>query len=242
MNVLNIIKEFIINNKVYIASGFGIALVIAFIITFILIRKKIYKYMAEAEAGALSYSALAKTVDKIQQSDLDERMVLVIAKIITSFPLLKLLPTSLVAKYLNGLVQKAFDKVKLLLKAKAENVAKDKEKYYFNKKEVDTIVSNVMDQVDNLIKMKYGSLDNMEGVVIDIIKKNKSINELADTVDSSVNVLINNTDIKVPKIEEISVDTVAEAVSEVLPTSEDLTNNIENVVDDIDKIATLFTR
>ena len=90
-------------------------------------RAKVYNLIAQAEIGALSKESLVKTIDKVQQGDLDERMVLVMASIIQLVPVLNLIPKSILTPFLNKYVQKAFNRIKLALKTTPKNAMSDLE-------------------------------------------------------------------------------------------------------------------
>ena len=90
-------------------------------------RAKVYNLIAQAEIGALSKESLVKTIDKVQQGDLDERMVLVMASIIQLVPVLNLVPTGILTPILNKYTQKAFNRIKLALKTTPKNTISDLE-------------------------------------------------------------------------------------------------------------------
>ena len=90
-------------------------------------RAKVYNLIAQAEVGDLSKESLAKTIDKVQQGDLDERMVLVMASIIQLVPVLNLIPKSILTPFLNKYTQKAFNRIKLALKTTPKNAMSDLE-------------------------------------------------------------------------------------------------------------------
>lgn len=81
-------------------------------------RRAVYVFISKAEVATISKDTLFETVDKIQNSDLDERMVFVIVEIIRSFPILSLIPRFVLVKFLNFYVQKAFNGIKILLDTK----------------------------------------------------------------------------------------------------------------------------
>ena len=90
-------------------------------------RAKVYNLIAQAEIGTLSKESLVKTIDKVQQGDLDERMVLVMASIIQLVPVLNLIPKSILTPFLNKYTQKAFNRIKLALKTTPKNAIVDLE-------------------------------------------------------------------------------------------------------------------
>ena len=89
------------------------------------VRKLAYQYIPEAENGSIvrhfkegAYNA----VSKLQASDLDERMVDVIAILLQQIPVLRIIPFSTATKYLNSLVQKSFDNIKKSLDTTVHDV------------------------------------------------------------------------------------------------------------------------
>ena len=90
-------------------------------------RAKVYNLIAQAEIGVLSKESLAKAIDKVQQGDLDERMVLVMASIIQLVPVLNLVPSGILTPILNKYTQKAFNRIKLALKTTPKNTISDLE-------------------------------------------------------------------------------------------------------------------
>ena len=89
-------------------SPFGVILLIVIAIWILnaKFRRAVYVFISKAEVTNITKDTLFETIDKIQDSDLDERMVYVIAEIIRSFPLLSLIPKIILVKFLNFYVQK----------------------------------------------------------------------------------------------------------------------------------------
>ena len=106
-----------------------VAIVILIVLFFLnrSFRNMVYNLMAKAEENQLSYEVLHTTVDKIHRSDLDDRMVLVIASVLNSFPILSLIPKPIIVSFLNNYVQSSFDRVKSLLHAKSKSTQKELE-------------------------------------------------------------------------------------------------------------------
>ena len=74
------------------------------------IRKLAYQYIPEAENGVIVNRLKKGALDyvtRLQDSDLDERMVDVIAVLLQQIPILRFIPFSASTKYLNSIVQKA---------------------------------------------------------------------------------------------------------------------------------------
>lgn len=114
--------SFIASRKIphFIMSPVGIVIVllIALWVLNTKFRRAVYVFISKAEVANITKDTLFETIDKIQDSDLDERMVYVIAEIIRSFPLLSLIPKIILVKFLNFYVQKAFNGIKILLDTK----------------------------------------------------------------------------------------------------------------------------
>ena len=113
-------------------------------------RAKVYNLIAQAEVGDLSKESLAKTIDKVQQGDLDERMVLVMASIIQLVPVLNLIPKSILTPFLNKYVQKAFNRIKLVLKTPPKSVLKDLEL----KVKSEAISTKIVDTINDNFELK----------------------------------------------------------------------------------------
>lgn len=114
--------SFIASRKIphFIMSPVGIVIVllIALWVLNTKFRRAVYVFISKAEVANITKDTLFETIDKIQDSDLDDRMVYVIAEIIRSFPLLSLIPKIILVKFLNFYVQKAFNGIKILLDTK----------------------------------------------------------------------------------------------------------------------------
>ena len=112
--------NFLMRNQIWII----IILLVAVIIYLIFnskFRAKVYNLIAQAEVGNISRESLIKTIDKVQEGDLDDRMVLVMASIVQLVPVLNIIPKSILVPFLNKYVQKAFDRIKLALKTVPKN-------------------------------------------------------------------------------------------------------------------------
>ncbi len=118
--------NFLMRNQIWII----IILLVAVIIYLIFnskFRAKVYNLIAQAEVGNISRESLIKTIDKVQEGDLDDRMVLVMASIVQLVPVLNIIPKSILVPFLNKYVQKAFDRIKLALKTTPKNAIVDLE-------------------------------------------------------------------------------------------------------------------
>lgn len=196
----------------------GIILVIIGVICLIYLRKKIYKLMVDAETGALTAEGLSHVISKIQESDWDDRMVLVVAKLITSLPILKFLPTKYVAKVLNKMVQSSFDKVKDLLKARTEKL-----KAEMGREISEEEIKLVKDTADDLyakinlaLLAKFGPGKNYTDAVSAIagavglteeVAKVTNVTEKIDTLQNELEKAITKND--VDRIESM-IDTIEE--------------------------------
>lgn len=88
------------------------------------IRKLAYQYIPEAENGVIVNRLKKGALDyvtRLQDSDLDERMVDVIAVLLQQIPILRFIPFSASTKYLNSIVQKAFNNIKKALDTNMNN-------------------------------------------------------------------------------------------------------------------------
>ena len=92
------------------------------------IRKLAYQYIPEAENGSIvrhfkegAYNAISR----LQASDLDERMVDVIAVLLQQIPILRFVPFNTATKYLNSLVQKSFDNIKKSLDTSINDIPRN---------------------------------------------------------------------------------------------------------------------
>ena len=98
--------------------------IIAILIIGMIINKKmrlaVQKYILKAELNSFTKKATLDMVEKVQRSDLDERMVIVIAATINKFPYLNIIPKKLLIDLLKKFVQNIFDQVKDLLKAEVK--------------------------------------------------------------------------------------------------------------------------
>ena len=144
-------------------SGYGPVVVIVVLLLAVFaikfngkVRAVAYKYIPEAEDGSLlatiKQGAYA-TLDKIQRSDLDERMVQVMAVVIQQIPLLRILPTSAIEGYVNKLVQSAFNNVKASLKVTPKTKDSDTIKF------VDKSTKAVSDETIKLSQEMFAKIE-----------------------------------------------------------------------------------
>ena len=95
-----------------------IFLVLALIIVLSLnhrFRLYVQEQILKSEKGELLRGRIYKSIKDLEDSDVDDRMIAVIAQIIHSLPILSIIPELLVVSILRWYVQKIFDQVKDLL-------------------------------------------------------------------------------------------------------------------------------
>ena len=167
--------NFLMKNQIWILIIILIIIII-YLIFNSKFRAKVYTLIAKAEVGDISKESLAKAIDKVQAGDLDDRMVLVMASIVQLLPVLNLVPKSILVPFLNKYTQKAFDRIKLALRAvpksinveiKAEVISTtiiDKASILTNNVTENLDKSNeieVLEQIDGpKLKDMFGRLDN----------------------------------------------------------------------------------
>lgn len=235
---------FIFLNKVnnFLHSGtflfIVIVLVLITILGFWLARKRILKYMAQAEAGAITAEGLAGVIQKIQDSDWDDRMILVVAKLITTNPILWWLPTRLVAKLLNWMVQGTFNSVKDLLHAKAESVYAKRNMTEEQKAKVatkaETMSKGIYDEMDIYIQQL---VDNKLKTLIDqLLQAQKYQLQLGNNISVGLNSAVNEVSKKVDKqMEEMksTYDNVANKTNDIMNKGQETMDDITKRMNDI---------
>ena len=235
---------FIFLNKVnnFLHSGtflfIIVVLILITIIGFWIARKRILKYMAQAEAGAITAEGLAGVIQKIQDSDWDDRMILVVAKLITTNPILWWLPTRLVAKLLNWMVQGTFNSVKDLLHAKAENVYSKRHMTEEQKAKVatkaETMSKGIYDEMDIYIQQL---VDNKLKTLIDqLLQAQKYQLQLGNNISVGLNSAVNEVSKKVDKqMEEMksTYDNVANKTNDIMNKGQETMDDITKRMNDI---------
>lgn len=78
-------------------------------------RLYVQEQILKSEKGELLRGRIYKSIKDLEDSDVDDRMIAVIAQIIHSLPILSIIPELLVVSVLRWYVQKIFDQVKDLL-------------------------------------------------------------------------------------------------------------------------------
>lgn len=120
----------------------------------LLVQKLIYK----AEVGTLTKNRMYDAVVRLEKSDLDDRMILVISELMQQIPLLPLiLPKRILIVLLQRSVQRIFNQVKKLLDAnrKQEEVNGELIKDIYSAlsdKEKEVIITEVVKRVESPIK------------------------------------------------------------------------------------------
>lgn len=120
----------------------------------LLVQKLIYK----AEIGTLTKNRMYDAVVRLEKSDLDDRMILVISELMQQIPLLPLiLPKRILIVLLQRSVQRIFNQVKKLLDAnrKQEEVNGEPIKDIYSAlsdKEKEVIIKEVIKRVESPIK------------------------------------------------------------------------------------------
>ena len=155
--------NFLMKNQIWILIIILIIIII-YLIFNSKFRAKVYTLIAKAEVGDISKESLAKAIDKVQAGDLDDRMVLVMASIVQLLPVLNLVPRSILVPFLNKYTQKAFDRIKLALRAvpKSVNVEIKAELVSTTVVDrVDILTDNVAERLDNLTEIE--TLEQTDG-------------------------------------------------------------------------------
>lgn len=78
-------------------------------------RLYVQDQILKSEKGELIKGRIYKSIKDLEDSDVDDRMIVVIAQIIHSLPILSIIPELLVVSVLRWYVQKIFDQVRDLL-------------------------------------------------------------------------------------------------------------------------------
>lgn len=193
-------------------------------------RRAVYVFISKAEIANISKDTLFETVDKIQNSDLDDRMVYVIVEIIRSFPLLSLIPRFILVKFLNFYVQKAFNGIKILLDTKRRTprvpLNTPLENPIPNENYEEVVISKGSDMaVENLEKLYAKFSPNKEEEKYPIFTKVDDYIDKAETVVTAADFLGVNTPKK-------AVETISKAkeVSKKVENTLHIGNDFKNQV------------
>lgn len=189
--------------------------------------ERIIKFITKAEYGKLSKDALYDIVSKIHRSDLDERMVLVIAEAIRSIPILgiafKILPKPIVVAWLNKQVQGIFNFAEVALKGG---------KVYSDNTCIlpDIDGANIIDNISNVatkgLDVIMPKMEATDKVLLELTDK---VNQISEVVNK---MKINNITTHIPKKEEV-VNTVEEKVKD---ETKELKAKVGNILDTLPNV------
>ena len=223
----------------FIGSHIGYILLILFIIGFIWLNKakgrlgeRIIKFITKAEYGKLSKDALYDIVTKIHRSDLDERMVLVMAETIRSIPILgialKLLPKPIFVTWLNKQVQGIFNFAEVALKG--EKIYNDIPSIpLVNEATLINTASNITTKGIDIILPKMEATDK---VLLELTSK---VNEISEVVNK---MKINNITTHIPKKEEV-VDKIE---SNIEKGTDKLKSKVGNILETLPSVSDIIEK
>lgn len=217
-----------------IRQNIGYILLILFVTGFIWLNKakgrlgeRIIKFITKAEYGKLSKDALYEIVTKIHRSDLDERMVLVMAEAIRSIPILgiafKILPKPIVVTWLNKQVQGIFNFAEVALKG--GKVYSDNTCTIPVVDEA-TLINNVSNVATKGIDTILPKMEATDRVLLELTEK---VNQISEVVNK---MKINNITTHIPKKEEV-VNTVEEKVKD---ETKELKAKVGNILDTLPNV------
>nr|DAP68607.1 MAG TPA: hypothetical protein [Caudoviricetes sp.] len=212
-----------------IRQNIGYILLILFIVGFIWLNnakgrlgERIIKFITKAEYGKLSKDALYDIVTKIHRSDLDERMVLVMAETIRSIPILgiafKFLPKPFVVIWLNKQVQGIFNFAEVALKG--GKVYSDNTCTIPVVDEA-TLINNASNVATKGVDMILPKMEATDKVLLELTEK---VNQISEVVNK---MKINNITTHIPKKEEV-INTVEE---KVIDETKELKAKVGNILD-----------
>lgn len=217
-----------------IRQNIGYISLILFVTGFIWLNKakgrlgeRIIKFITKAEYGKLSKDALYDIVSKIHRSDLDERMVLVMAETIRSIPILgiafKILPKPIVVTWLNKQVQGIFNFAEVALKGG---------KVYSDNTCIlpDIDEAAIIDNISNVATKGIDTiLPKMEATDQVLLELTEKVNQISEVVNK---MKINNITTHIPKKEEI-VNTVEEKIKD---ETKELKAKVGNILDTLPNV------
>lgn len=220
-----------------IRQNIGYILLILFIVGFIWLNnakgrlgERIIKFITKAEYGKLSKDALYDIVTKIHRSDLDERMVLVMAETIRSIPILgiafKFLPKPFVVTWLNKQVQGIFNFAEVALKG--GKVYSDNTCTIPVVDEA-TLINNVSNVATKGIDTILPKMEATDKVLLELTEK---VNQISEVVNK---MKINNITTHIPKKEEV-INTVEEKVKDETKELKAKVGNILDTLPDVNDI------
>lgn len=174
-----------------------LVVVLAILLLIILFNNKLRrlaaKYIPLAEDGTLVKTFKTSTlnfVNKVQDSDMDDRLVEVIAAIIQAVPFLRLIPNVVLTKFLRGVVQSTFNVIKPALDV--------------NKGSLE-LVSNTNDITTHGAKITDEEISQFLGETFDSVADQlfKITNSKLDLVQDEISKLNSNKEIKKADLDKV---------------------------------------
>ena len=171
--------------------------VLAIILLIVLFNNKLRRlaarYIPLAEDGALVKTFKTSTlnfVNKVQDSDMDDRLVEVIAAIIQAIPFLRIIPNVILTKFLRGIVQSTFNVIKPALDVNKGNL---------------TLVSNTNDITTHGAKITDEEISQFLGETFDSVADQlfKITNSKLDLVQDEISKLNSNKEIKKADLDKV---------------------------------------
>ena len=153
---------------------FFISIILLFIIIMavnknyrLLVQKLIYK----AEIGTLVKNKMYNTVVKIESSDVDDRMILVLAELMQSIPVLPLIiPKRILIPLLQRSVQRIFNQIKKLLHTQEvikENSNEELNEFKLSSEDKEEIIKETTKRIEASLKI---DMDKFAKDIANIIK------------------------------------------------------------------------
>ena len=171
------IHLYLMNHKLLTYTIIAMIVVFFILISFsknyrLLVQKLIYK----AEIGKLAKSRMYNVIIKLEKSNLDDRMVLVLAELMQRIPILPLIiPKRLLIPILQRSVQRIFNQIKKLLDANSykkinefTNVDRDEVIKTVLGSDKDILVEEITKRVEETVKV---DLDELSKNLISLIKR-----------------------------------------------------------------------
>lgn len=174
-----------------------LVVVLAILLLIILFNNKLRrlaaKYIPLAEDGTLVKTFKTSTlnfVNKVQDSDMDDRLVEVIAAIIQAVPFLRLIPNVVLTKFLRGVVQSTFNVIKPALDVNKGSL---------------TLVSNTNDITTHGAKITDEEISQFLGETFDSVADQlfKITNSKLDLVQDEISKLNSNKEIKKADLDKV---------------------------------------
>ena len=174
-----------------------LVVILAIILLIILFNNKLRrlaaKYIPLAEDGTLVKTFKTSTlnfVNKVQDSDMDDRLVEVIAAIIQAIPFLRIIPNAVLTKFLRGVVQSTFNVIKPALDVNKGSL---------------TLVSNTNDITTHGAKITDEEISQFLGETFDSVADQlfKITNSKLDLVQDEISKLNLNKEIKKADLDKV---------------------------------------